>query len=89
LRHWLKIFVALVSLSLTLVVSAQQSVTQLQLGDPPVTSLIQVSSPDPNGLVTINGAPGAVFPSAQVAIRNLYTGDVVYVELHGDALRVG
>ena len=28
--------------------------------------------------MTITGAAGAVFPAAQLAIRNLYTGDTVY-----------
>ncbi|MEQ9030740.1 MAG: hypothetical protein RLP44_18650 [Aggregatilineales bacterium] len=29
-------------------------------GDPPITALISISSPDDNGLVTISGAAGAV-----------------------------
>ncbi|MEQ8675664.1 MAG: hypothetical protein RIC84_20765 [Aggregatilineales bacterium] len=48
-------------------------------GDPPITALISISSPDDNGLVTISGAAGAVFPAARVSIRNLYTGDLVVV----------
>jgi hypothetical protein len=51
-----------------------------QQGDPPIASLIDISEPDASGIVTINGAPGAVFPAAQVAIRNLYTEQVVYTQ---------
>lgn len=47
-------------------------------GDPPLAALIDISAPDAAGVVTISGAPGAVFPSAQVAIRNLHTGALVY-----------
>ncbi|MBI5668684.1 MAG: hypothetical protein HZC41_11815 [Chloroflexi bacterium] len=53
---------------------------QPQFGDPPVAALISVSAPDADGLVTISGASGAVFPASQVAIRNLYTEDTVYVQ---------
>lgn len=49
-------------------------------GDPAVASLIAISEPDAKGLVTITGAAGAVFPAAQVAVRNLYTGDTTYVQ---------
>lgn len=51
--------------------------TAAQPGDPPIASLISVSAPDENGLVTISGAAGAVFPAARVAVRNLYTEEVV------------
>jgi hypothetical protein len=51
-----------------------------QLGDPPVASLITISPADSTGLVTISGSAGAVFPGAQVAIRNLYTEQVVYTQ---------
>jgi hypothetical protein len=79
LLRWLKLFIALVVLAVTPGVLAQTQ-TQLSVGDPPVAALIQVSQPDADGQVTITGAAGAVFPSAQVAVRNLYTGDVVYVQ---------
>jgi hypothetical protein len=72
--------VLLLALGLTLSVVSAQSVNQLKLGDPPVTALITVSPADANGLVTIVGAAGAVFPAAQVAVRNLYTGDTVYTQ---------
>ena len=49
-----------------------------QQGDPPIASLISVSIPDDDGIVTISGGAGAVFPAAQVAIRNLYTHETVY-----------
>ncbi len=60
-------------------VSAQDG-RRLVAGDPPIAALISVSPPDEAGIVTIAGAAGAVYPSAQVAIRNLYTEDVVYVQ---------
>ncbi len=47
-------------------------------GDPPLATLITVSEPDETGMVTISGAAGSVFPSAQVTIRNLHTGQQVY-----------
>ncbi|GAB4571717.1 MAG: hypothetical protein Kow0077_09160 [Anaerolineae bacterium] len=47
-------------------------------GDPPNASLITISEPDENGLVTIRGDIGAVFPGAVVAIRNMYTGETAY-----------
>jgi hypothetical protein len=58
-------------------VSGQASETP-QPGDPPVAALIAVSAPDDDGVVTISGEAGAVFPAAQVAIRNLYTEQLVY-----------
>jgi hypothetical protein len=57
---------------------AAQTASPLQPGDPPAAALISISTPDEAGMVTITGAAGAVFPAAQVAIRNLYTGEVVY-----------
>ena len=41
-------------------------------------TLITLSAPDENGLVTIEGRVGAVFPGAVLAIRNLYTGETIY-----------
>lgn len=61
-------------------VAAAQGEPRLQQGDPPIASLIVVSAPDADGLVTITGAAGSVFPAAQVAVRNLYTGDTVYAQ---------
>ena len=52
----------------------------LKLGDPPIASLITIGPPDAAGIVHITGAAGAVFPGAQVAIRNLYTEQVVYTQ---------
>lgn len=54
--------------------------TRLKAGDPPNSQLISISQADEDGFVTISGALGAVFPSAQLAIRNLYTGDTVYTQ---------
>ncbi len=56
-----------------------QVITASQRGTPPIASLISVSIPDDAGQVTITGGAGSVFPGAQVAVRNLYTGQTVYV----------
>ena len=77
LMKWL--FVTAI-LSLALAGVSAQNGAQLKPGDPPVAALIQVSAPDAAGIVTISGAPGAVFPGAQIAIRNLYTDDLTYVQ---------
>ncbi len=53
-------------------------------GSPPIASLISVSAPDADGLVTISGAAGAVPPAYQVAVRNLYTEQIVYVNGGGN-----
>ncbi len=58
---------------------AAQGSTTLRPGDPPNAALISVSLPDDNGVVTVSGAPGAVFPNAQVAVGNMYTEQTVYV----------
>jgi hypothetical protein len=58
---------------------AQQN-SSPQPGDPPTASLITISPADSSGIVTISGSAGAVFPGAQVAIRNLYTEQVVYTQ---------
>jgi hypothetical protein len=57
-----------------------QNVGQAQRGDPPNAALITVSPPDSDGVVTITGGSGAVFPGAQIAIRNLYTEATVYAQ---------
>jgi hypothetical protein len=80
LPRLVKLLLILAITTLALAVASAQNITQLQPGDPPLASLIQVSPPNENGMVTIAGAPGSVFPSAQVAIRNLYTGDTAYVQ---------
>ena len=56
-----------------------QGATTATFGDPPIASLISVSAPDADGIVTVEGAAGAVFPVATVAVRNLYTEETVYV----------
>lgn len=76
MRRFLAIMCALL---LAAGVSAQND-TSPQRGDPPVAALISVSPADASGVVTISGAAGAVFPTAQVAIRNLYTQQVVYTQ---------
>jgi hypothetical protein len=71
---------AVLVMLMCLTVSLAQAQNGAQAGDPPIASLITVSAPDENGLVTLAGAAGAVFPGAQVAIRNLYTGALVYTQ---------
>ena len=61
------------------VVGAQAQTPTPRPGDPPVLSRITISPPSTNGMVTITGSNGAVFPNAYVAVRNLYTGEAVYV----------
>lgn len=75
-----KLLITLAMLGAALSVAYAQNSAQLAQGDPPVASLISVSAPDSQGLVTVAGAAGAVFPGAQVAVRNLYTNDTVYVQ---------
>ncbi len=58
--------------------TAQEGPAPAQLGDPPRASLITIDPPNANGVVIIRGEPGAVFPGAVVAIRNMYTGQTVY-----------
>lgn len=64
---------------LTLSPAAAQTSNRLELGDPPNQALITISEPDRDGLVTISGETGAVFPNARVLIRNLYTEQTAYV----------
>lgn len=45
--------------------------------DPPYAPLIAVTQQD-GQTVVIRGEAGAVFPAAQVAVRNVYTGDTVF-----------
>jgi len=49
-----------------------------QVGDPPIVARIEVSAPNRFGVVTITGASGAIFPSAYIGIRNLWTGETAY-----------
>ncbi len=74
-----RLLAILFALLVTAGVSAQNG-TSPQPGDPPLAALISVSPADDNGIVTISGAPGAVYPIAQLAIRNLYTEQVVYTQ---------
>ncbi|PJF41339.1 MAG: hypothetical protein CUN54_01830 [Phototrophicales bacterium] len=78
LRQAIGTLMILLVLALTLSGVAAQNNTRAEFGDPPIASLITISAPDDDGFVTISGGVGAVFPGAQVAIRNLYTEDVVY-----------
>ncbi|MBZ0276647.1 MAG: hypothetical protein K8I60_10900, partial [Anaerolineae bacterium] len=80
MQRYLRFLIPLIFIGLALPGVSAQNSAQLTVGDPPVATLISISVPDPNGIVTISGAPGAVFPGAQVAIRNLYTEDLVYAQ---------
>lgn len=71
--------VLIFTLALLTVNSGSLAQSAAEEGDPPITALISISAADENGMVTISGAAGAVFPAASVTIRNLYTGDRVTV----------
>ncbi|MBZ0295428.1 MAG: hypothetical protein K8L99_22905, partial [Anaerolineae bacterium] len=75
-----RFLVALFLLMVTALHVTAQTAIESQRGDPPLAALITVSAADEDGIVTITGAPGSVFPAAQVAIRNLYTKAVVYTQ---------
>ncbi len=78
MRRFLQMLLALLVVCVALSGAAVGAEGRLKPGDPPIAALISVSQPDADGNVTISGAAGAVFPAAQLAIRNLYTGDTVY-----------
>ncbi len=80
MRHSLMRILALVFLGVTLSTVLAQNGVPVEAGDPPVASLIAISAPDEEGVVTIEGAAGSVFAGAQVAIRNLYTEQIVYTQ---------
>lgn len=77
-RVWvvLSVVVAL----LTLAPVRAQTISQATAGEPPLLSLIDISPADADGMVTISGVSGAVFPNARLAIRNLYTGQTTMVQ---------
>ena len=77
MRRTLPLFIILWIL-FSLGVTNAQAPTPVQ-GDPPNAALITISPPDEQGIVTISGASNAVFPLAQLAIRNLFTEQTVYV----------
>lgn len=74
----LKYAISLLILAFILSAASAQNAPRLEAGDPPVAGLLSVSAPDKNGVVTVAGAVGSVFPGAQVAVRNLYTDETVY-----------
>lgn len=76
----IRFVIVLAVTGLALAVVAAQGTEPLQPGDPPIAQLISVSAPDETGTVTIQGGAGSVFPGAQLAIRNLYTGETVYAQ---------
>ncbi len=78
MRRFLQLLITLLVVCVALSGVAVGAEGRLKPGDPPTAALISVSQPDVDGNVTISGAAGAVFPAAQLAIRNLYTGDTVY-----------
>ncbi len=74
----LALVTAVIGVPLAGQLAAQDDVPRAAFGDPPIAELITLSEPDEEGLVTIRGAEGAVFPAAVVAVRNMYTGQTVY-----------
>ena len=80
MRRLLAPLLVLLCLCLGVRHSWAQSEGRLQPGDPPRAALISVSAPDEDGTVTIAGASGAVFSTAYVSIRNLYTQQTVFVQ---------
>jgi hypothetical protein len=74
------IMFVLAAVALSAVSAQNTNASLLKPGDPPIASLITVSEPDANGLVTITGGVNSVFPTAQVAVRNLYTQETVYTQ---------
>lgn len=77
LRRILPLFLILIWSILSLGNVYAQTSTPVQ-GDPPNAALITISPPDERGIVTISGASNAVFPLAQLSIRNLFTEQTVY-----------
>lgn len=75
-RVWI-VFIILVMIGAVSAPLGAQTMPRLEAGDPPVAALIEISAPDEDGIVTIAGASGAVFPGAQVIIRNLYTEQTI------------
>lgn len=72
--------ISIIVLGLAFSRTSAQNGTAPQPGDPPVASLISISAPDADGVVTITGAPGAIYPNARLAIRNLYTEQTLYIQ---------
>lgn len=70
--------VLVVAGALPLVVAQEDRPVAAEFGDPPIAELISISAPDEEGLVTIQGDVGAVFPGSVVAIRNMYSGETIY-----------
>ncbi len=77
LRRILPLFLILIWSVFSLGMIYAQTSTPVQ-GDPPNAALITISTPDERGMVTISGASNAVFPLAQLSIRNLFTEQTVY-----------
>lgn len=54
------------------------------LRDPPIASLIDISSPDESYQVTLSGAAGAVEPGSLVSVANLATSRVDFTDANQD-----
>ncbi|MCC6613851.1 MAG: hypothetical protein IT320_10265 [Anaerolineae bacterium] len=80
MRRLFTVMVIFLAAVLSLSTALAQESLRPQRGDPPRASLISVSEPNENGIVTITGEANAVFPTAQLAIRNLYTGETIYTQ---------
>lgn len=77
--NWIFLLLILVFAPVVSTRSSLAQSAQPELGDPPMASRIQISEPDENGIVTITGEANAVFPAAQVIVRNLYTNQQTIV----------
>lgn len=78
MRRLLTLLIALLCLCVISPSIRAQTEPRLEPGDPPRAELISVSPPDASGIVTVTGAAGAVFPTAYVTVRNLYTQETVF-----------
>lgn len=55
-----------------------QDTPRAVFGDPPFATLITVSAPNADGIVTISGSAGSAYPNAFLTLRNLYTYDTAF-----------
>lgn len=80
LSRLLAILLAMLATALIFSSVGAQSTAPPEFGSPPIAARISVSAPDDQGIVAVSGTAGAVFAGAQVAVRNLYTGETVYTQ---------
>lgn len=80
MRRLLAPFVVLLCLCIGRLPASAQPPARLEPGDPPRADRITVSAPDENGVVSVAGTAGSVFPTAYVAVRNLYTQETTFTQ---------